>query len=90
MDNVLVEYVRDEQNNPIGVVAAVDRDNIGFSKKNPKDNWDKNLGKKIAIGRAMTRPISFNTLLELPDKDYELFQEKVQKMYDRAQRYYKR
>ena len=87
-NNVLIEYVR-EDNTPIGVVVAIDRDRIGFSKKNPKDQWNKNLGKKIAIGRARSKELSVKDILELPEKDIPLFQEKIQKIYDRAQRYYK-
>lgn len=89
MNKILIEYVRDEQNNPIGVVVATDRDHLGFSKKNPKDHWNKNLGKKIAIGRALSKELSIKDVLKLPEKDIPYFQDKLQKIYDRAQRYYK-
>lgn len=89
MNNVLIEYVRDEQNNPIGVVVATDREKVGFSKRNPKDRWNRDLGKKIAIGRAYTKPLLLQNLQELPEKDQPLFRDKIQKVYDRAQRYYK-
>lgn len=91
MNNVIVEYVRDKNKNPIGVVAAIDSTHIGFSKWNPKDRWNKNLGKKIAIGRAQKNDVTYTLIetLTLPNSYRSLFENKVRKVYDRAQRYYK-
>lgn len=47
---MLKQYVRDEQNNPIGVVF-IDGMNIGWSLLNRKDRWNKELGNQIAINR---------------------------------------
>ena len=43
--------VRDYERNPVAVVARVG-DRIGAAFCNPEDNWDSELGRKIAIDRA--------------------------------------
>lgn len=53
---MLVQYIRDENKVPFGVVVAVQDDDghvrFGVSLKSPKDHWNRDLGRKIAIGRA--------------------------------------
>lgn len=49
---MLIEYIRTEDRQPIGCIVAIDKNSIGISLLNPKDEFDKNLAKKIAIGRA--------------------------------------
>ena len=59
---MLTRYVRDENNQKIGVVVAMGRGKIGWSAcyqgdeedwdAPPADKFDKALGLKIAIGRA--------------------------------------
>lgn len=48
----LVKYVRDEKGNPIGCVAAIDKNKLGYSICHTKDKFLKKLGRKIAIERA--------------------------------------
>lgn len=55
---MIVQYVRDETNNPFGCVVAikgegVDKYRVGYSMKHPADRWNPNLAKKIAIDRAV-------------------------------------
>jgi len=97
-ENAIVEYVRDDNNNPIGVVAAqkmmVDNKEIigvGWSKLNPKDKFTKNRGKTIAIGRSSYYDIEEaieKVDSHVPHKDVTLFQDKLYKIYNHAMRYY--
>ncbi len=53
----IIQYVRrDDDKRPIGVVVATDKEKIGIALCNPKDNWDKELGLEIAVGRAKKVP----------------------------------
>jgi hypothetical protein len=48
-------YIRDEKNNPRGVVVFVkdgDKELFGYSLCNPSDKFDKKLGTTIALARA--------------------------------------
>lgn len=49
---MLIEYVRNKNRHPIGVVVAVGKNKIGWSKCNKQDKWDRNLGIQIAKNRA--------------------------------------
>lgn len=49
---MLTRYVKDENNQKIGVVIALERGKIGWSRCRMGDKFDKTLGIKIAIGRA--------------------------------------
>jgi hypothetical protein len=62
MNHTLIQYLRNSDRTPYGVVVATIRpsDNkigIGFSAVKPKsgDKFDKELGLKIAIGRAVMK-----------------------------------
>lgn len=79
---MLVEYVRDNKNKPIGVVVATGKNQIGWSEKHNKDKWDKHLGLEIAIGRAI------NGSDKTPMKK-KVFRPYVEKMTNRANRYFK-
>lgn len=49
---MLVEYVRYHEK-PVGCVVALDRHRIGWSQcRTELDNFNKKMGKKIAVGRA--------------------------------------
>lgn len=52
METELIEYVRDRKGRPFGCVAAVGKDKIGYSICHKEDQFDKKLGRKIAIERA--------------------------------------
>ena len=58
---MLVKYIREKtkediekgyKGKPTGVIVAINKDHIGWSLCNSKDNFNRNLGKDIAIGRA--------------------------------------
>ena len=49
---MLVRYVKNEDNQKIGVVVALGKGQIGWSRCQGPDVFDKELGLKIAIGRA--------------------------------------
>jgi len=51
----LVQYIRDEKNQPFGVVVALVVDGevrLGVSVCNKKDKFNKKLALEIAVGRA--------------------------------------
>jgi len=50
---MLVKYTRDKNGHRNGVVVAVDHGVVGWSKCNKKDKFNKELGLRIAEGRAM-------------------------------------
>ena len=49
---MLTRYVRNDQNQKIGVVVALEKGKIGWSRCQEPDKFDKELGLLIAIGRA--------------------------------------
>lgn len=49
---MLVKYLRNENRIPYGCVVAVGPGMVGYSVCNPKDKFNKELGRQIAIGRA--------------------------------------
>lgn len=38
---------------PVGVVVAIDKGKIGWSLCNKTDRWNREVGKNLAIGRAV-------------------------------------
>lgn len=73
----LKQYIRDANNNPIGVmVAKFYKDNycIGYSICHPNETYNKELGLKIAIGRMnckrLLKPKRLDVLVHL-SKFYE-------------------
>lgn len=55
MTNELIQYIRDKNKAPFGVVVAQQRDGVvyyGYSLRNKKDKWDREIGVKIALARA--------------------------------------
>jgi hypothetical protein len=51
-EKILVSYLRHKNGERFGVVVAIDRGRLGWSLCCPKDRFNKELGLKIAIGRA--------------------------------------
>lgn len=79
---MIFEYVKNKKGVKVGVLVAVDADNIGWSKCNiKKDKFDKNLGLRIAEGRALA---GSNTLC--PNA---ITNDKVVEFRNRAKRYFK-
>ena len=83
---MLFHYVRDEHNQKIGIVVALDRDIIGWSRcKTKLDQFDKSIGFAIAIGRAKTcNEIRLNR--QNPPRDV---QKVIEQLKERARRYFK-
>ena len=84
--NVLVRFIRDKHNHPIGAMVATGKNEIGWSLCAKKDRKfgryaDKELAVQIAHGRAIT---GVNPEFMPPSivADYA-------KMADRADRYFK-
>jgi lipoate-protein ligase A len=47
---MIIRYLKDEKGKMFGTVI-IDGDNVGWSLCNPKDRFDKKLGKRIALNR---------------------------------------
>ena len=68
IENPIYQYVRDENNRPIGVVAGAFHGLmplLGYSLCGPRDRWDRNLGKRIALGRLDIFDLTSETLENL-------------------------
>jgi hypothetical protein len=85
---VLLSYYRTSDGRPIGCVAAVDKDKIGWSLCSEKDTFNKELARKIAIGRALKPEKAAYTLASMY-KCPSGFMKMYADMYDRALKYYK-
>lgn len=84
--HMLIEYIRDDYRNKIGVVVALDKNKVGWSvckvaNGQQLDRFNKEFGLKVAIGRAEKQSTA-----TIPS---QYAYEAVQKMYERAERYYK-
>lgn len=84
--NVLIQFIRNHKGVPCGVMAAVKREDgeihINYSLCNTKlDKFNKELGKQIAIGRAMRNN---DDEQHLPRSLYSV----MDKFLQRACRYY--
>ena len=79
-------YLEETGGDPIGVIVSTERGKVGWSLCNPKDRFDKKLGKMIAINRADAYGFDKDSLLSnVPNS---IFTEVI-KMYDRSTRYFK-
>lgn len=88
---MLVKYLRDENRRPFGcVVALQDMDGdirLGYSFCNPNDTFVKDFAVDIAACRAWKGP--GKNAARVPDYAREQLVEEMNKLYDRAERYYK-
>jgi hypothetical protein len=87
--STLVSYSRDKKGNPRGVLVAVkigDRGdfNIGYAQCRKEDKFSKNMGLKIAVGRAELG-FNYNSLDNLPHN----LRKMLPSFIKRCQRYYK-
>jgi hypothetical protein len=91
MRDVLIKYVRDKSRKPIGMVVAVKQEKepftLGWSLCNKKDKWNRDIAKKIAIGRAynISHRDEVFTYYDVP----ESLHDEVHNMNVRANRYFK-
>jgi hypothetical protein len=73
MTNILKNYIRDQRNNPVGVVVVVKENEnyrFGYSLCAPQDRFDKETGTKIAIYRAQAKELGIDQALAplVPDR----------------------
>jgi hypothetical protein len=88
MQDTLINYLRKEDGTPRGTVVAVrhnDEIHYGFSLRNPIDKWDRKLGVKKAVARAMAGEYK---LPKVGERRLEIIHG-YQKLQIRALRYFK-
>jgi len=83
----LVKYVRGSKNSRVGVVVAIGRGQVGWSRCNNRlDTFDKQRGLVIAMGRAGAYcNVAMTALETIPSS----MRDAVMDMHNRSQRYYK-
>lgn len=89
---MIVQYIRDENRNPFGVVVATSPNNIGYSICNPKDHFSKKEAKAVALTRAQELTVQEVIRLatdRIPFSRYEPFRFVWEKMNIRAINYFK-
>lgn len=55
MKNMIYKYIRDEKRNPVGVAVVIktgDNYRFGYSLCNPQEQFNRELGLRIATNRA--------------------------------------
>lgn len=86
---MLMQFLRDKNRVPFGMIVAIQDDDgyirYGVSLLSPKDHWNRDLGRKIAIGRAYTDVM----LPEIPQKKEKTVLHALNKMMERARKYFK-
>lgn len=87
--NTLISYSRDKKGNPRGVLVAVKGNrngdfNIGYAQCRKEDKFSKNMGLKIAVGRAELG-YNYNSLDNLPHNLRKMLPSFIQ----RCERYFK-
>lgn len=87
--STLISYSRDKNGNPRGVLVAVKVGNrgdfnIGYAQCRKEDKFSKNMGLKIAVGRAELG-YNYNSLDNLPHN----LRKMLPSFINRCERYYK-
>jgi hypothetical protein len=85
---MLINYIRNENRKPHGVVVAFKQDgkiHFGYSLHNPIDKWDRDLGIKIAVARANANEFQ---LPKVTDR-LEVVSKAFEHMKNRAAKYFK-
>ena len=80
--NELIEYVRNKNREPIGVVVALGKNQVGWSRKHNLDKWNREKALRIARGRAI---VGSGETVTIP---YDVLPI-MEHMIDRSQRYFK-
>jgi len=87
---MLVKYLRNKSGKMVGVVVAIDKDKVGMSLCSPKDVFNKEFGKMVAVGRAkLGFPRHVPNIPNRKDIDSEQLISEFDSMEDRAERYFK-
>lgn len=86
-ETILIKYIRNEHGHPIATVVATDAGHVGWSVCHRADTFDKELGIRIATGRANHAGVTNNypTL----NQNKETLPQAIREMYDRSIRYFK-
>jgi hypothetical protein len=71
------EWVRVDKGKLIGVVVAIGKDKLGWSKCDDRDHFNKRVGKDIAVYRAIGG--NMGILPKRLKKDFEWVQDKASK-----------
>ena len=86
---MIYQHVRDNNNNPVGYMVAVETSpsiiQIGVSLYNPKDKWDRDRGRQIALGRAWKDGI----MPHIPKKKEKYVVKAYESLVNRAEKYFK-
>jgi hypothetical protein len=86
----VIQYIRDENKNPRGVLVAVKQDEsykVGYSLCNKKDRFQKKMALKIALARAVQTP--FNLEQKLDFDAGRVVRNMLPKFVERCKKYYK-
>jgi len=79
-------YLKEVGGDPIGIIVSTARNQVGWSLCNKKDQFNKQIGKLIAINRADYYGTNKTNLLEeVPDS----IRLDVIDMYTRSEKYFK-
>ena len=81
---MLVEFIRNENREPVGCVVAIDRDCIGVSLLNPKDKFNREVARNLAAGRALSGIVP-----DVRGRKEEVVERAIRRMASRAYRYFK-
>jgi len=92
---MLIQYLRDDNRQPYGVIIATDEDSIGWSLCHKNDRWDRDFGIKKATYRANAH-IGGVTVRKVFERAFELNMpprlvrvlDGLETMCIRARRYY--
>jgi hypothetical protein len=83
----VLKYVRNEDGHPVGCVVATGPGQIGWSACHPNDRFNKELARRIAIGRAQAG--SGTPELAVPWSKGNQFDNVIDEVYQRSYRYFK-
>ena len=81
---MLVEFIRNENREPVGCVVAIDRDCIGVSLLNPKDKFNREVARNLAAGRALSGIVP-----DVRGRKEEVVERAIRRMASRAYLYFK-
>ena len=86
--HILLKYVRDRFNRRTGVIVALcvnGEIRLGWSKCNRRDEFNKKMGIKIALGRALCAGRNTREQPKIPPS----YTDELKVMYTRGLRYFK-
>lgn len=92
---MLVKYIRNKQGRLVGTVVAIGCNAVGVSLCHPRDNFNKDMGKKVAKGRAQLalngdRERSRPPLPRRKDLDTSVIIQEYDRMVDKSVRFWRK